>query len=167
MCSPYGSVPIGHSVGIKEKYEEIKVVLKLIKYHDHKWFICVDLKMVNFLLGQQSGFTRYPCFLCLWDSRARDKHWVQKDWPSGEALNVGDKNIINEPPVDREKIIFPPLHIKVGLMKQLVKALNKEGDCFLYICKSFPGFCDEKLKAGVFDGPQIRKLIKTNSSLHL
>ena len=28
-----------------------------------------DLKMVNFLLGQQSGFTKYPCFLCMWDSR--------------------------------------------------------------------------------------------------
>ena len=24
--------------------------------------------MVNFLLGQQSGFTKYPCFLCMWDS---------------------------------------------------------------------------------------------------
>ena len=85
---------------------------------------------------------------------------MQKDWPLREAINVGDKNIINEPLVDREKIIFPPLHIKVGLMKQLVKALNKEGDCFLYICESFPGLSDEKLKAGVFDGPQIHKLIK-------
>lgn len=45
-------------------------------------------------------------------------------------------------------------------MKQFVKALDKEGGCFEYICSSFPGLSDEKKKAGVFDGPQIRKLIK-------
>ena len=82
----YASVPIGHSIHMKEKYEEIKTVIKLIKYNEHNWIICVDLKMVNFLLGQQSGYTKYPCFLCLWDSRARLKHWVRKDWPSREKL---------------------------------------------------------------------------------
>ena len=60
----------------------------------------------------------------------------------------------------REKIIFPPLHIKLGLMKQYVKALSKEGDCFRYLCAAFPELSEEKLKAGVFDGPQIRKMIK-------
>ena len=75
----YGSVPIGHSIHMKEKYEEIKTVLHSIKYHEHNWLICVDLKMVNFLLGQQSGYTKFPCFLWLWDSRAKHLHWVQKD----------------------------------------------------------------------------------------
>lgn len=60
----YGAIPIGHSVNMKEKYEEIKKVLELINYNEHNWVICVDLKMVNFLLGQQSGYTKYPCFLC-------------------------------------------------------------------------------------------------------
>ena len=115
--------------------------------------------MVNFLLGQQGGYTKFPCFLCLWDSRARDKHWVQKDWPKRTTLNVGDKNIINPQLVEREKIIFPPLHIKLGLMKQYVKALNKEGQCFRYLRASFPGLSEEKLKAGIFDGPEIRKMI--------
>ena len=67
---------------------------------------------------------------------------------------------MNTPLVDRDRIIFPPLHIKLGLMKQFVKALNKDGSCFLYICRSFPGLSDEKLKAGVFDGPQITTLIR-------
>ena len=158
----YGSVPIGHSIHMKEKYEEIKTVLHSIKYHEHNWLICVDLKMVNFLLGQQSGYTKFPCFLCLWDSRAKHLHWVQKDWPSREKLDVGKNNVINEPLVDRKQIVFPPLHIKLGLMKQIVKALNKDGDCFAYICKAFPGLSDEKKKAGVFDGPQIRQLIRDN-----
>ena len=119
--------------------------------------MCVDLKMVCFLLGQQSGFTKYPCFLCLWDSRARSQHWEKKEWPIRGQMDVGEKNIINEPLVDRNKIIFSPLHIKLGLMKQFVKALNKEGNCFEYFCRTFPGLSNEKLKAGIFDGPQIRK----------
>ena len=44
-------------------------------------------------------------------------------------------------------------------MKQFVKALEKDGDCFKYICMKFPGFIIEKLKTGIFDGPQIRKLM--------
>ena len=156
----YGAIPIGHSVHLKEQYEHIKLVLDLLQYKEHNWVICVDLKMVNFLLGQQGGYTKYPCFLCLWDSRAKDKHWNQRTWLVRASMTVGEKNVINEPLADREKIIFPPLHIKLGLMKQFVKALDKEGGCFQYICSAFPGLGYEKVKAGVFDGPHIRQLIK-------
>ena len=58
--------------------------------------------------------------------------------------------------VPRDKIVFPPLHIKLGLVKQFFKALDKDGDCFQYICRSFPSLSNEKLKADIFDGPQIR-----------
>ena len=61
--------------------------------------------------------------------------------------------------MERSKIILPPLHIKLGIMKQFVKAHTKDGDCFKYICTKFPGSTIEKLKAGIFDGPQIRTLI--------
>ena len=49
-------------------------------------------------------------------------------------MTVGEKNVIAEPLVDRSKIIFPPLHNKLGLVKQFVKALYKDGDFFKYIC---------------------------------
>ena len=61
--------------------------------------------------------------------------------------------------MERSKIVFPPLYIKLGIMKQFVKALEKDGDCFKYICRKIPGLSIAKLKAGVFDGPQIRKLM--------
>ena len=76
----FASVPIAHSTTLKEKYEAVKWVLKKIGYDQHKWFICVDLKMVNFLLGQLSGFTKNPCFLCMWDSRDRTLHYTKKDY---------------------------------------------------------------------------------------
>lgn len=156
------SIPIGHSTKLKEEYENIKLVLEKISYVQHQWSVCVDLKMVNFLLGQQGGYTKYPCFLCLWDSRAKSEHFSRKDWPSRINMTVGKANIANEPLISREKIIFPPLHIKLGLIKQFVKALDKDGGCFKYICRSFPGLSTEKLKAGIFDGPQIRSLINNN-----
>ena len=45
-------------------------------------------------------------------------------------------------------------------MKQFVKALDKDGDCFNYIAQTFPSLSIEKLKGGIFDGPQIRKLMQ-------
>ena len=77
----YGSIPIGHSTSMKEEYQTISLVLEKIRYQEHQWMICVDLKMVNFLLGQQSGYTKYPCFVRLWDSRASHEHWIRKEWP--------------------------------------------------------------------------------------
>jgi len=38
------SIPIGHSVEIKETYEDMKTVLEAINYKDHEWVICSDLK---------------------------------------------------------------------------------------------------------------------------
>ena len=45
-------------------------------------------------------------------------------------------------------------------MKQFVTTLKTEGDCFKYLLSAFPGLSVEKIKAGVFDGPQIQQLIK-------
>ena len=61
----YRSVPIGHSVTLKKNYENIKAVLKRLKYCVHQWLKRVDLKMVNFLLGQHGGHTKYPAFYAI------------------------------------------------------------------------------------------------------
>ena len=45
-------------------------------------------------------------------------------------------------------------------MKQFGKAPDKDGHCFSYIAKTFPHLSMEKLKAGIFDGPQIFKLMQ-------
>jgi hypothetical protein len=59
------SLPLAHSVHLKETYDDMKHLLNAIKYNDHKWLVCGDLKMVAILLGLQGGYTKYPCFLCL------------------------------------------------------------------------------------------------------
>ncbi|GBP65212.1 hypothetical protein EVAR_49012_1 [Eumeta japonica] len=113
---------------------------------------------LNILLGQQSGYTKFPCFICLWDSRAKQGHWVRRNWPLRENMEPGKQNIVQNSLVARDKIILPPIHIKLGIMKQFVKSLDKDGNCFSYICQKFPQLTMEKIKAGIFDGPQIRQL---------
>ena len=113
--------------------------------------------MLGFLFGLRSGYTKFPCFLCLRDSRARKEHWTRKDWPVRSELIPGSFNVLAPSLVERSKFVFPPLHIKLGIMKQFVKVLEIDGDCFRYICMKFPGLSLKKLKAEVFDEPQIRK----------
>ena len=74
----YASIPLGHSVTLKEKCEPVKQVLECIKYNQHNWKICVDLRMVNFLLGQQSGYRKHPCFLCMQDSHDKAKNGLKR-----------------------------------------------------------------------------------------
>ena len=61
----YSSIPIGHSVQMKETHDSIDQLLSALNYHDHGWLICGDLKVVGLLLGLQGGYTKYPCSLCL------------------------------------------------------------------------------------------------------
>ena len=116
---------------------------------------------MNSLLGQQSRFTKCPCFLCMWNSRDRSQHYTKKDWPArGEMVAGRSNHSVNNPLVDRHKILFPPLHIKLGLIRQFTKALDKDGSRFSYLCHVFPGLSIEKLKGGIFDGLQVRQLIR-------
>lgn len=39
------SVPIGHSVQLTESYQNMEVLVKAVKYSNHKWRICGDLKV--------------------------------------------------------------------------------------------------------------------------
>ena len=67
---------------------------------------------------------------------------MKKDWPKRTEFVVGEKNIKYEPLVKSEKVLLSPLHIKLGLMKQFVMALDKEGDCFRYLCVIFPAITE-------------------------
>ena len=119
------SIPVSHAVHLKETYYNMKQLLRCIKYGQNQWQLCRDLKVVAVLLGLQGGYTKYCCFLCEWDSRARESHYVTKVWPQQKSLEPGKKNVQHPPLVDGKKILLPPLNIKMGLMKNFVKALHK------------------------------------------
>ena len=56
--------------------------------------------------------------------------------------------------------MLPPLDIKLGLMKDFVRALDVKGPAFTYLRGKFSRHTFEKIKAGVFIGPQIRQRFK-------
>jgi hypothetical protein len=62
-------------------------------------------------------------------------------------------NVKNQPLVEPSKILLPSMHLKLGLMKNFVKAMNQEA--FTYLREKFPKLSEAKLKEGVFIGPQI------------
>ncbi|GBM21876.1 hypothetical protein AVEN_32860-1 [Araneus ventricosus] len=50
--------------------------------------------------------------------------------------------------------------MKLGLIKQFVKAMDKIGDGFNFLKTKFPRLSEAKIKEEVFVGPQIRQLFK-------
>ncbi|UYV62858.1 hypothetical protein LAZ67_2002168 [Cordylochernes scorpioides] len=68
------------------------------------------------------------------------------------------KNIANLPLIDSENIYLPPLHIKLGLMKNFVKAMDRNASGFAYLKQKFSSISEAKIKEGIFVGPQIREL---------
>ncbi|GBL92037.1 General transcription factor II-I repeat domain-containing protein 2A [Araneus ventricosus] len=87
------------------------------------------------------------------------KYYIKKVWPKLQFLIPGVKNEENELLVVSEKILLPPLHIKLGLMKNFVKAMDCGGSGFQYLRLKFPKV-SEKNKEGIFVGPQFRQLMK-------
>ncbi|XP_036319803.1 uncharacterized protein LOC118734189 [Rhagoletis pomonella] len=106
----------------------------------------------------QGGYTKHPCYFCEWDSRAKDPYKCSV-WPPRKGFQIGIKNVLNIPLVKPDNIILPPLHLKLGYMKQFVKRLDKNSESFLHLETVFPKLSDAKIKEGIFIGPQIRKLM--------
>jgi len=72
----------------------------------------------------------------------------------------GEKNVVNPPLVLQENTFLPPVHIKLGLMKNFLKGMDKTRCGFQYVRNKFPNVSDAKIKEGIFIGPQIRQLMQ-------
>ena len=159
------SIPVGYAAHMKETYENMKNLLQCINYKQYRWQLCGDFKVIAILLGLQPVYIKYCCFLCEWDSFARHEHYLKKEWPKRSTLKASIKNVKYTSLVEASKILLPSLHIKLGLMKNFVKAINKDGAAFKYIYNKFPVLSQAKLKE-VFVGPQVNKLLKDKGFDH-
>ena len=61
---------------------------------------------------------------------------------------------------DPKNALLPPLRVKLGLKKNFVKAINKGNPLFKFLQSKLSAVSDAKLGAGVFNGPQIRELMR-------
>jgi len=87
----------------------MKQLLQYIQYDTYKWNICAHLKVIALLLGLQLGYTKFPCFLCEWDSRDKTHHYVRRIWHARKTLEPGHKNVKHHSLVESSRILLPPL----------------------------------------------------------
>jgi len=101
------------------------------------------------------------CFLCLWNSRQDSSHYAAKVWPPRQSTQIGRHTVVqHQLLVSSANVFLSPLHIKFGLMKNFVKAIDRDGDGFQFLKDFFRADkSDANLKAGVFVDPEIRKLM--------
>ena len=83
------SIPVGYSILRKEIYHTMKILLDLREYPKYNWKIYSDLKVVSLLLELQLGYTKYVCFLCLWNSWQDSSHYAVKVWPPRQSSQIG------------------------------------------------------------------------------
>jgi len=71
-----------------------------------------------------------------------------------------EKNVVNSPLVLPEKIFLPPLLIKLGLMKNFMKGVDKTGRRLEYVRNKFRNVSHTKIKEDMFIGPQMMELMQ-------
>jgi hypothetical protein len=155
----YPSVPVYFSSSEKETDDVIEDLLNRINYSKFEWQFCGDLKMIAMTLGIQGGNSNHPCFLCNWKKPGRNEFWPTYKGEERSGWNRGDFNVKHDSLVPRNKVLLPPLHIKLGIMTQLAKKFVLNPVLLTHLKKLFPRLSDSKITNGIFCGPDIRKMM--------
>ncbi|GBM86134.1 hypothetical protein AVEN_75408-1 [Araneus ventricosus] len=90
--------------------------------------------------------------MCMGQPRPRQT-LHRKEIDSPRNFYSRSENVVHDPLVPNQNIYLPPFHIKLGLMKQFVKAMDKTGDGFNFLKTKFPRLSEAKIKEGVFVVP--------------
>lgn len=148
------------------------LILEKLSYNQYKWKICSDLKVVGLLVGLKRGNPKHPCFRCLWDHSvtAKDKHYTDCEWPKRPNVPTNGEYSIEHDGylVELDSIIIPALHLELGagtqLIVTLVKSILKGGDeqnrgALNRLYQLFGYKTKSKVENGVFNGPELRKML--------
>jgi hypothetical protein len=63
--------------------------------------------------------------MCEWDNTTRSQLWEQKLWTPSTSLEPWSKNVLRKSLVDPKKMLWPPIHIKLGMIKKNFKLCQK------------------------------------------
>ena len=160
------SIPLLYSNTLKENYADCKLALQLINYGQHNWKVIADLKLLNLLCGVGVCSTKNPCILCDWHgtNRGAKSHLnYHQNVTTRSHIQLGQVGVVNEPLINLEDVLLPPLHVKIGLIAQFLKSLDTEGPAFEFLRNLFGHKSEAKLKNGILNGPEIRRLLKNSS----
>lgn len=96
------STPVGHSVHMKETYDNMKQLLRLRNCDQRNCQLCGYFKLIDHLIGLQSWYTKYRCFLCEWANQDRIPHYIKWKWQLRQSLKP-ERNNVHYPPLDESK----------------------------------------------------------------
>lgn len=144
----YPSVPLAYATNLKEEYHNMETLLQKINYAEFEWKVCCDLKMIAILIGLKSGYPTNQCFLCEWEGRLIDLHYINHQFKSRIAFKLGEQSVIKKPLIRPEHVILPPLHLKLGLVQKFVCALEEGGPALTAIKRVFPKLSNAKIVGG-------------------
>lgn len=74
------------------------------------------------------------------------------------SFEIGELGVKGKQLIDQKKILFAPLHIKLGLFTQFITCLPKDGQAIKHLKDKFPKITESKIENGVLDGSKIRKI---------
>jgi len=63
----------------------MKILLEAFQNNVDQRNVCGSLKVTGTLIGVQGGFTKFCCFLCLYESRSTAKHYIKPGWEPGKT----------------------------------------------------------------------------------
>ena len=89
------SISVAYSTILKKTYNTLQFILNRICYKKSRWFVFSDLKIILLLRDLQLGYSKYSCFLYLWESRARSKHYEKEHWLMTLETEAGQHIVIN------------------------------------------------------------------------
>jgi len=72
----------------------------------------------------------------------------------------GHINVLHHSLVEYSRNLLPTLLNKLGHMKNFLKTMDRNVAAFLYLRQNFPLISDAKIREGVFNGPDIRLLLR-------
>jgi hypothetical protein len=82
-----------------------------------------------------------------------------KNWPVREDFVPRKCNVKEAALVNPENVLLPSQHMKLQLIKNCAKAMDKRGKDFPYMCSTFSNLSHTKVKQGIFDCPKITEVM--------
>jgi hypothetical protein len=85
----FASIPVAHSVHVRETCDSLKRLLTSVNCEAHGWLVCGDFRVIAFLLGLQVGYTKKSSFLCEWASWAKSEQWKKTGLATKKIFDSG------------------------------------------------------------------------------
>lgn len=140
------AIPLYYATDEKEDRVTLEKLLDIIKYKEHNWKLCCDLKVVKIIAVMKVGNPNHGCFKCDWNRNDKDKDQYTDKWT---GTNPDIKTDIK---INMNIVLIPPLHLKLGIVQKFLNLVLKQNDETYRFFKEgmFKRRTDTRIKSGIY-----------------